>query len=68
MLDGPLPCAAQVVNLSAAGACLVLPWLMPPGTVFHLRLVNREDGALWVTVPRLDVHTMVVAELDARPG
>ncbi len=29
--------------------------------------VNREAGALWVTVPRLDVHAMVVAELVPRP-
>lgn len=37
--------------------------LEPEGTGL---VVNRENGAVWVTVPRLDVHSMVVAELDPR--
>jgi len=31
-------------------------------------VVNHVAGARWITVPRLDVHAMVVAELGPRPG
>ncbi len=42
VLDTAPRCEIPVINLSSAGACLVVPGPMPPGTVLRLRLFNRE--------------------------
>ena len=44
---------AAVVNLSAQGACIAVPISLPPPTVLHLRLSNREQLCAHVVALRV---------------